>query len=276
MPAMLACDAPYVPPSEAESARELAKLWRGLPHLSDTDALPLCEERKDIAVTAITFLMALGESPTAPEALSEVAIWAMDALVQITATGRNPKGCAAFLDALSFAVREFERLANEKPEIFEAEARDREAIPAMVSDNAEKMKDALDLAKKLHVAENYFLALKGAQFSLKNRSNALALQLLKELENARRKNPYVYRGSELHDKAASLKPLSEDTWPAWADVAWRELLDDGRHPGLYEEKTRICGPSNRDGGKKRVWPGDAKKALRESFRTLATGMTRKK
>jgi len=230
------------------------------------------------AGTAFDELAARGASPRECDGLAYAARKAFAALSKRADDG-GEYAAAILLETLREAVKGFEALAAGKPEFFRGTARQCFGIPALVSRNPERMAQSVELAGKLEEGEDCVFAIvpkRGRQWRF-TPANALAARLVNEITQGLRSyiaNPSNYPPEDWRADTVKLAPFSAKTWRSWADIAWR-VLDGGKAPELHAKETRICSPSSRDGGEARVWPGDAKKALFDAFRTIATGAGRR-
>lgn len=264
---------------EAEEARTQAAWWRALGTFPEADAeTPYLKTEQD-AFDALDVLLARAESHQAPVIpLAGLLRHLLDGLHALAAHGDKLAG-GMLLNTIGAAVTQFEMLAWKKPELFQDYARGSLAIPGMISRNAEKQTDNQDLLVKLGQGEDCPLAIlptgnTGQKWRLKDRpAIALAVRLQSYIEAAR-------SNYDLHvldhrregfkppgwlNEATKLEPFSPATAEAWAKVAWA-VLDDGKRPELYVEKTSIVNkPSDRD------WRTATRKTFFESFVTIATG-----
>lgn len=239
----------------------------------------------------MTALYAMGEVA----ALMQATCRGLARLFDLTETLCTSSDASTLLATITGAVERFERLANEKPELFRPVTRGRMAIPAMVSQNKEKMEAAQALAKNLHTGEAYHLAIlptgnKGRHWQFKDPANALAARLVEEIEFTRVWSGW-YRENAWWEDAVKLEPFSEHTWRSWAKFAWR-ILDNGNHPMLHDPRTKICNVrtqrTEEDFSKSAKWNAprkirqspsiaaeDIREALFGAFELIATGISQR-
>ena len=225
---------------KAKGAGEKAAFWRSLPTLSDRDVLLNAAPLLGATTENLDALYAIGDVGSLMLATGQ----ALGRLFDLAGSRGTQSDVSALLETIAGAVERFERFANEKPELFRPLARERMGIPAIVSQNREKMAEALNLAEKLETGAAYHLAIlptgkKGRHWQFKDRANALAARLVEEIEFTRSWDGW-YRRHEWWEEALKLETFSKDSWKAWAEFAWEHLLDKGKHPAFYDPETQIC------------------------------------
>ena len=275
------------PTAQTKALEDAAERWRDLAGLSEADAGPLAAMWQQVATEAIAGLLirAGGKSEDAIGYLVTLAAQALDGLRGLAAGG-DVKAGGALMMALETAATDFETLAWHKPEVFRARARNSFAIPGTISQNADKAEGNAGFAALLEVGEDFPIKTTpkgGATWQHGTKSNALAVRLVSYVEHVRQMTGILGAPSpapEWLEDALALEALAPDTYPEWEAVAWR-VLDNGKHPLLHDKKTRICEPATRGSkqglpGAAKVYPGEARKALKHAFRTISTGTARVK
>ena len=227
--------------SGAKVARMEADRWRALPsRASEEDMEKPCLNLVKSAREAMLRLFALSESPAGQTGLWQVVFEALSLLHDLAADGG-----AVPISILSSAVVSFQRLAEEKPEMFIPQTRFLDAFPGMVSPDPEKMKVTKDLVRNLRVGEKLLFPITGKRWKM-TRANALAVGLAEQIHWHQKYPNHPHHGDDHSNpswraEAEKLKPFSAEpgVWKAWAEVAWL-ILDGGNHPVLYDPKTSIC------------------------------------
>jgi hypothetical protein len=239
--------------SQARAARKKADFWRSLPMRTARPEKAFWKwadrlrESQWIAEENIDVVCAV-DGWSELSLLAARAFFRLLALIEV----RNaPQYAEAFLSELTGVIQEFARLANEKPELFQPWARKCAAIPGMVSLNAEKMKDAQDLAKKLQTGEAFPFAIlptgkTGQSRKFKTPANILAERLVNLIEYDRgaiccsTEFPWSEDAQKLEPFSAGISPESLNKWK---ELSWRILLYATRNKPELDPRVRPLGAS---------------------------------
>ena len=222
---------------------EKAKFWRSLPKLSKRDAILQSCEMLDASEEALAAFYAMGSASN----LGHVASHALWHLFNLAESHGHASAADSLLCSIEGAVKGFVRLADERPELFRPYTRRRIGIPAIVSQNTEKMREAEEFTKKLQTGGDFPLAIlptgkSGKRLQFKNPANALAIRLQEEIEFTRVWDGW-YRKHLWWEQAVKLEPFSAKTWKTWAELAWRIILDATRGKPERSKHLRPFGKS---------------------------------
>lgn len=283
----------------AKASRAKAAKWRKLSSLSKAEDERLDWQCYQGLADGVDLLAARGlASNEAKFWLSSIIEQAAQGLLALAAHG---DGVAAtmLIDSLLLAVRRFECLAMHRPKVFTHYTSKLSLIPATISRRSENKKECEKLLEELQVGTCSIYPTtrkgKGRDWSESTPANALALRLIRYIDNRRRDRRIYSAHLEIFDTCPpwfqsldTLADFSPDSCEEWANVAW-QILDNGKHPALYEKATRVCNvresrtednfskSANSAPRKIRKCPSIAVEDIREAifgaFRIIATGVS---
>ena len=279
----------------AATQREAALWWRGLEHLPAEEGKAIEGDIRLEASEHVTALLARAkQSDDAVLHLCVLAEQVHEGLNALAANGREHAGLM-LLNSLHRSVDNFNLLAFHKPEAFSDAASRNAGMPGIISPHTEKTEANARLVAKLQVATKYTLLqerTKKMPRVFSTASNLWATRLLRYIEDARQTIKIFAKPAAMTDsqafpewagEALFLPPFSAKSWPAWATVAWKIVLEStGGQPEARPELQAIgasagsakprkyCG---RTGDKARMNRVRARvqKRITDAFRLLANG-----
>ena len=278
----------------AKASRAKAAKWRNLSCLPKAEDERLDRDCHEVLADGVDLLLARGQ--TSNEAkfwLSCIIGQAARGLLALAAHG-DAVAATKLIAGLLEAVTGFEFLAWHRPELFTHYTRRLALIPATISRRGENEDACKELMRKLEAGTHSMFPIvrngKGREWRESNPANALALRLHQYITKKRGDFGYLFGHFEIYGECpcwfrelGNLENFGKETWKKWAEVAWK-ILDDGKHPALHDERTKICNlrkkrksPYPTKDGKEvthtcpSIAVSDMKKILFEAFETIATG-----
>lgn len=213
-----------------------------------------------------------------------------------------PWAAKLLVDSLTKATDDFNLLANAQRDTFDF-LKERDAIPGMISPDAEKTGDNMRLCEMLGIATKHGFGpcmikqgTRGRRWSIESPANSLAVLAISHIASHREALPMIrlLEGRAKRDlpqwllDSEKLDPFGPDTWPEWFSVAWKLLAAesvDGRaenHPCFSDKESwgysKIDAPPLHDGSPSRntsTRKSRIRDKLFDAFSQLAAGESKR-